>query len=51
LCVRIEQNPRNFAVAVSNVAGPPLPVRLLGAPVQALYTIAEIGARHALRGP
>jgi diacylglycerol O-acyltransferase len=49
LCVRIEQSPRSFAVNVSNVAGPRLPVSLLGAPVQALYSIAEIGERHALR--
>jgi diacylglycerol O-acyltransferase / wax synthase len=49
LCLRIERSPRSFAVNVSNVPGPPLPVTLLSAPVEALYSIAEIGERHALR--
>ncbi len=49
LCMRIEQSPRSFAVNVSNVPGPRLPVTLLGAPVDALFSIAEIGERHALR--
>jgi len=49
LCQRIEQSPRSFAVNVSNVPGPRLPVTLLGARVDALYSIAEIGERHALR--
>ncbi|MEZ5073329.1 MAG: WS/DGAT domain-containing protein [Solirubrobacterales bacterium] len=38
-----------FAVSVSNVPGPRRPVSVLGAPVEQLYTIAEIGLRHALR--
>ena len=49
LCVRIEECPRSFAVNVSNVPGPRLPVTLLRAPVEALFSIAEIGERHALR--
>jgi WS/DGAT/MGAT family acyltransferase len=49
LCLRIEQSPRSFAVNVSNVPGPRAPVRLLGTPVDALFSIAEIGERHALR--
>lgn len=49
LCVRIEQSPRSFAVNVSNIPGPRLPVTLLSAPVDALFSIAEIGERHALR--
>ena len=49
LCVRIERSPRSFAVNVSNVPGPRLPVTLLSAPVEALYALAEIGERHALR--
>ena len=49
LCVRIERSPRSFAVNVSNVPGPRIPVTLLGAPVDGLYSIAEIGERHALR--
>lgn len=49
LCARIERSPRSFAVNVSNVPGPRLPVSLLGAPVEALYSIAEISEGHALR--
>lgn len=49
LCARIERSPRSFAVNVSNVPGPRVPVTLLGAPVDALYSIAEISERHALR--
>jgi diacylglycerol O-acyltransferase / wax synthase len=49
LCLRIERSPRSFAVNVSNVPGPRRPVTLLGAPVVALYSLAEIGERHALR--
>ena len=49
LCLRIERSPRSFAVNVSNVPGPRRPVTLLGAPVDALFSIAEIGERHALR--
>ncbi len=29
--------------------GPPAPVSVLGAPVQRLHTLAEIGQHHALR--
>lgn len=49
LVERIEASPREFAVSVSNVPGPRRPVSVLGAPVEQLYTIAEIGLRHALR--
>jgi WS/DGAT/MGAT family acyltransferase len=49
LCMRIERNPRSFAVSVSNVPGPRIAVTVLGAEVEAMYTIAEIGERHALR--
>ena len=49
LCGRIERSPRSFAVSVSNVPGPRIPVTVLGAEVEAMYTIAEIGERHALR--
>lgn len=48
-CARIEQSPRGFAVNVSNVPGPRSRVGVLDAPVDELYTIAEIGERHALR--
>jgi diacylglycerol O-acyltransferase len=41
--------PRSFALNVSNVPGPREPVHVLGAPVRALYSLAEIRARHALR--
>ena len=48
-CGKIEASPRNFALSVSNVPGPREPVSILGAPVEALHSIAEIGNRHALR--
>ena len=46
---RVVRNPRNFAINVSNVPGPRQPVSVLGAPVEKLHSIAEIGRRHALR--
>jgi diacylglycerol O-acyltransferase / wax synthase len=49
LCRQLERNPRTFALNVSNVPGPRAPVRVLGAPVEAAYSLAEIGRRHALR--
>jgi len=49
LCARIEDSPRHFAVSVSNVPGPRTPVGVLGAPVESLHSVAEIGRRHALR--
>jgi hypothetical protein len=49
LARQIEGSPRRFAVNVSNVPGPRSPVSVLGAPVQGLHSIAEIGERHALR--
>jgi hypothetical protein len=48
-CAQLEESPRQFAVSVSNVVGPADPVAVLGAPVEGLYSIAEIGERHALR--
>ena len=42
-------HPRSFALNVSNVPGPRRPVRVLGVPVAALYSLAEIGEHHALR--
>ena len=41
--------PRSFALNVSNVPGPRNPIEVLGVPVAALYALAEIGERHALR--
>ena len=49
LAERIERSPRSFALSVSNVPGPREPVSVLGAPVEAIHSIAEIGERHALR--
>jgi diacylglycerol O-acyltransferase / wax synthase len=46
---RVLSSPRAFALNVSNVPGPPTPVDVLGVPVEAMYSIAEIGQRHALR--
>jgi len=49
LCKRIEANPRRFALSVSNVPGPRTEVSVLGSPVDRVYSLAEIGQRHALR--
>jgi hypothetical protein len=49
LCRQLEASPRTFALNVSNVPGPRGPVSVLGAPVEAAYSLAEIGQRHALR--
>jgi hypothetical protein len=49
LLTHIEDGPAAFALSVSNVPGPRTPVSVLGAPVEALHSIAEIGERHALR--
>ncbi len=48
-CARLQASPREFAVCVSNVPGPRRPVRILEAQVRTMYSIAEIGERHALR--
>jgi hypothetical protein len=49
LAKRIEGNPRRFALSVSNVPGPRTPVTVLGSRVHRVYSLAEIGQRHALR--
>ncbi|MHB8233788.1 MAG: wax ester/triacylglycerol synthase domain-containing protein [Solirubrobacteraceae bacterium] len=49
LVTRMEQNPRRFALSVSNVPGPREPVSVLGEAVVQLHSLAEIGERHALR--
>ena len=46
---RVLSHARSFALNVSNVPGPRQPVRLLGRPVVAMYSLAEIGTHHALR--
>jgi diacylglycerol O-acyltransferase / wax synthase len=46
---RVLTHPRSFALNVSNVPGPRQPVHVLGVPVRALYSIAEIREHHALR--
>ena len=46
---RVLAHPRSFALNVSNVPGPPQSVRVLGMPVHAMYSLAEIGEHHALR--
>lgn len=42
-------HPRFFALNVSNVRGPASVPSVLGAPVRALHTLAEVGGHHALR--
>ena len=49
LASRLLQNPREFAVNVSNVPGPRSEVHVLGSPVRELYSLAEIAERHPLR--
>jgi hypothetical protein len=46
---RVLAHPRSFALNVSNVPGPRQPVQVLGVPVEAMYSLAEIGEHHALR--
>ena len=46
---RVLAHPRSFALNVSNVHGPRGPVRVLGVPARALYSLAEIRPDHALR--
>jgi diacylglycerol O-acyltransferase / wax synthase len=46
---QILAHPRSFALNVSNVPGPRRPIQVLGVPVRALYTLAEIREHHALR--
>jgi diacylglycerol O-acyltransferase len=48
-CRELQRNPRCFALCVSNVPGPAGPVTILGAPVRDVWSLAEIGERHALR--
>ena len=49
LCRRLEASPRSFALSVSNVPGPREAVSILGTQVESVHSLAEIGARHALR--
>lgn len=49
LAERIEASARSFALAVSNVPGPSSSVSVLGAPVESMHSLAEIGRHHALR--
>jgi diacylglycerol O-acyltransferase len=46
---QLERSPRRFALNVSNVPGPREHVSVLGSPVRALYSLAEISEHHALR--
>jgi WS/DGAT/MGAT family acyltransferase len=46
---RRAEDPRVAALCVSNVPGPRAPIFVAGAPVRELYSVAEIGERHALR--
>jgi diacylglycerol O-acyltransferase / wax synthase len=46
---RVLAHPRSFALNVSNVPGPRQPVHVLGLPVEAMYSLAEIREHHALR--
>ena len=49
LLEQLTLHPRAFALNVSNVVGPRRRPFLLGAPVRALYSIADVDERHGLR--
>jgi diacylglycerol O-acyltransferase / wax synthase len=49
LAARLTGGPRAFALSVSNVPGPSQARWVAGWPVRELYSLAEIGQRHALR--
>jgi diacylglycerol O-acyltransferase / wax synthase len=49
LAGRLAASPGVFALSVSNVPGPSQPRWVAGWPVRELYSLAEIGQRHALR--
>jgi WS/DGAT/MGAT family acyltransferase len=49
LAARLSSGPRVFALNVSNVPGPAEPQSVLGVPATGLWSLAEIGERHALR--
>jgi WS/DGAT/MGAT family acyltransferase len=46
---QLVQGPHEYSLNVSNVPGPPAPIRVLGHRVDELYSIAEVAPRHALR--
>jgi diacylglycerol O-acyltransferase len=48
-CSELQAAPRAFALNVSNVPGPRQDVSVLGAEVEGIHSIAEVGERHALR--
>jgi WS/DGAT/MGAT family acyltransferase len=49
LLERLTLHPRAFALNVSNITGPAERPSVLGAPVRALHSVAEINKRHGLR--
>jgi diacylglycerol O-acyltransferase len=49
LASRVSSGPGVFALNVSNVPGPAEARHVLGAPVTGMWSLAEIGQRHALR--
>lgn len=46
---RLAQGPHEYALNISNVPGPPGPIRVLDRRVDAIYSLAELAPRHALR--
>jgi hypothetical protein len=46
---RLQSSGRAFALNVSNVPGPATDVTVLGAPVHAMYPLAEVAPHHLLR--
>lgn len=49
LASRWSMDPHVFTLNVSNVPGPAGPLWIMGSPVRALHSLAEIADRHALR--
>jgi len=49
MCEQLLFDPRRFAINISTVRGPAYAVSVLGAPVSALFAIADVAERHALR--
>ncbi|MHB8879176.1 MAG: wax ester/triacylglycerol synthase domain-containing protein, partial [Myxococcaceae bacterium] len=45
----IAQGPHEYSLNISNVPGPRGPIRVLGRHVEAMYSLAEVAPRHALR--
>lgn len=48
-CLHLEDNAREYALAISNVPGPSAAPTVLGSRVESLHSLADIGRHHGLR--